>query len=425
MATSTMVIIIVIASLALYAVPSIPISVTTLLAVLAMAQCGAVTYTEALSGFSSSAVFLVVGMMIVGKACYSTGLANLLGRWMYRFTGSGERRFIVIMFVFVSIMCAMINTTAFVALMMPVLDSIERMSDNKISRKMTYFPLGVASVLGTGLSTISSSSMIAANEMLSAAGYRQLAIFEPALVNLPALIVIIIFYGTIGYDIQKKWFNFEEIPPFHADEEVNELAEHPVTWKMVLSALTLVGVVVGILLGAPTSAVSLVASSVLILSGCVSEIEAFKGVSWSTVTIVGASIGYSTAIDKSGAGAIMAEAIINLAGSFAQSTLGMCIIVFFICSVLSNLLADTGTVAIMMPIIFALSAQLGLDVIPLALACTAGTKVALATPICTANMTMIKVPGYRFLDYVRMGGLVNIICMVVTCVTIAIVYVVL
>ena len=37
-------------------------------------------------------------------------------------------------------------------------------------------------------------------------------------------------------------------------------------------------------------------------------------------------------------------------------------------------------------------------------------------------MTMVAVPGYRFIDYLRMGGLVNLICMIVTCAMIGVIY---
>ena len=421
MAQSTLVIIITLVTLVVYAFPFVPISITTVLAVLACAATGAISFGEALSGFSSSAVFLVAGMMIVGKACYASGLAALLGKKLYRFTGRSERRFIVIMFAIVSVMCALINTTAVLALMMPVLDSISASTDGRISRKMTYFPLGIASVLGSGLSTISSSSMIAANELLIGAGLPTLGLFTPAIVNLPSLLVVLLFFGTVGYDLMKKVFDFEEVAVYSADGELQN-EDTSFNWKMLVSGGVMVAMVIGFLLGFSTSGVSLLAACVVILTGCISEKEALKDISWSTIVIVGASIGLGTAIDKSGAGAVMAQAMLDVAGPIAHSTLGLSIILFFVASVLSNLLADTGTVAMLMPLIFSLSATLGLDPIPLTLAMTSGVKTALATPICTANMTMIKTPGYRFMDYVKIGGLVNIICMVVTCVVIAVVY---
>lgn len=52
---------------------------------------------------------------------------------------------------------------------------------------------------------------------------------------------------------------------------------------------------------------------------------------------------------------------------------------------------------------------------PLVLSASSGIKVALATPVSVTPMTMIGVAGYRFKDYLRMGGLVNVISLAVTC----------
>ena len=420
MTLSTIVIIIILVTLACYSVPSIPIALTSLLTVVAMTLAGALSYSEAISGFTSSAVFLVAGMTIIGKACYVSGLAGLIGRKLFLFTRFGERYFVVSLFIIAALLSVVINAVAIIALMMPVLDYIAKTTDNQISRKATYFPLGVSVVMGTGLSSISSSSMIMANVILSNAGYEQLGVFAPAVVNLPSLIVIVLFYATIGNTLQHRVFDFKEIPAADAEDKSQNI--EVVTWKIVLSAAVLIGTVIALMMGVNVGLLSVVGSCILIITRCVSGQEAYKSISWATLAIVGASIGISKAITNSGAAVVLANDVIEYSGSFGTTTFGLCIIVFLIGSVFSNLLADTATVAIMLPIIFSLAAKLGLDVVALTLACTSGVKFALATPVCTASMTMINPPGYRFKDYFVMGGLVNIICLIVTCGVIAILY---
>ena len=48
----------------------------------------------------------------------------------------------------------------------------------------------------------------------------------------------------------------------------------------------------------------------------------------------------------------------------------------------------------------------------LALACVFGSSLAMATPVATLTITMVQVAGYRFKDYLRMGGLVGCIGLV-------------
>ena len=49
--------------------------------------------------------------------------------------------------------------------------------------------------------------------------------------------------------------------------------------------------------------------------------------------------------------------------------------------------------------------------IAVVLCAASGAKVGIATPMSVTPMAMIQVPGYRFKDYLRCGGMVNLICM--------------
>jgi len=137
---------------------------------------------------------------------------------------------------------------------------------------------------------------------------------------------------------------------------------------------------------------------------------------------VAGAIGFSQGLDSSGAGLVIANFIIRLFGPLGQSPVGLCIVLLFLGSFLSNLMSDSASVAILIPITLAMAESLRCDPIPLVLACASGIKVAVATPISKAPMTMIQIPGYRFKDYLREGGLVNLVSIVITGLAIWIVY---
>ena len=420
MSQSTIAIIIMVGALVLYCIPRIPLSVTTVFAMLAMAMSGILTYSEAFSGFSSSAVLLVAGMMIIGHACFTSGLAQRFGNLLYKFVGANEKKFVIMVFLIAAALAIFLNGSLVVAMLMPIIDSISYRSEGKISRKQVYFPLGLASTIGNNLTTISATSMITAAGLVSAAGYGELGLFAPTIVNLPALIVVIVLYLLFGYELQKKWFDFEEIPL--VDVSSTEEADEAPVWKMYLTGFVVCAVVVGLVAGMNSGAVALLGSSVLILTGCVGERDAFKSISWSTVVIVAGSIGFSKGLDVSGAGIVIADFIIGICGPIGSSPFGLCVILFILGSLLSNIMSDNATVAILIPITLVLAESLGTNPIPMVLAASSGIKVAVATPISVAPMTMIQVPGYRFKDYLRIGGLVNLVSLVVTCIVIKIVY---
>ena len=158
------------------------------------------------------------------------------------------------------------------------------------------------------------------------------------------------------------------------------------------------------------------------ITGCISEKEAFNSVSWPTIVIVGGAIGLSKGLDVSGAGEQIAQFAITAFGPLGHSPFGLCLILCVLGSLLSNLMSDNATVAILVPLAICLAETLGFSPIPMVLAAASGIKVAVATPISVAPMTMIQIPGYRFKDYFRLGGLINVVSIVVTCFVIKLVY---
>lgn len=422
METSTIAIIILIATLILYAIPKMPLSVTTILAILAMVLFGVVDFASATSGFANNVVFLNAGMMIIGQAMVTTGLAQRVGNLVTRVNiGKNERLCIMLVLVVSTVLSVFINGAITVSIMMPIIDAIVLKSGGAISRKQTYMPLGIGSVIGNNVLTISATSMLTAVAMLEEMGYGTMSIFAPLGVNLPAIIVVFIFYALVGQKLQERWYQFDEVPVAVSNEDTTDTKQYPV-WKQIVVVLDFLAVVGCMIAGVPYGPVCLAGAVVVILTGCISEKNAMQSVSWSTIIVIAGSLGISSGMSESGAGAIIANFFIDIAGPFGESGIGMCIILFFVGSIISDVMSDNASVAILLPIGAAISEALGINPTPIFLAICSGVKVGLATPICVTPMTMVAVPGYRFMDYLRMGGLVNLICMVVTCAMIGFIY---
>ena len=69
-----------------------------------------------------------------------------------------------------------------------------------------------------------------------------------------------------------------------------------------------------------------------------------------------------------------------------------------------------------------LGVKLGINPMPLAFACVFGVSMAMATPSATTTITMVQIAGYRFKDYFRFGGLVGVIGLCVSWVTLVLFY---
>lgn len=421
MEQSTIGIIILVISLILYNVPRIPLAMTSVLAMLSMGFFGIIDWKTAYLGFGHSAVLMIMGMMMIGGAFFTSGLATKLGNLLFKFVNVNERWFVVGVLTIGCALCFFLNGALVFALLAPIVDSITSQSKGRLTRKQAYLPLGFSCAIGNNLTAISATSMIAASGLLVASGYhRPISIFEPTLLTLPAVVAVIIFYALFGYKLQKRWFDFEEVAAVEVKSE--GASEAAPAWKMWLTLGVVVAAVIALVNGVNFGAVGLLGAAVLILAGAISEKEAYRSVSWSTVILVAASIGFSQGIDKSGAGEVIAHTIINLAGPIGNSAFGMAIILMIIGTIITQVMSDNASVAILIPITLVVAQAGGWDPLPMVLAAASGVKVGIATPICVVPVTMAGAAGYRFKDYFKMGGLVTVISNVVVGVMLYFVY---
>jgi len=421
MAQSTIAIIVLFAALILYMIPRIPLSVTALISMLIMGFTGCCSWSQAFSGFSNNAVLLSAGMMVIGQACISTGIAARLGSLLYRFVRT-DRIFITMVFVLAALISVFINGALTVALMAPIVDSVVLRSEGRFRRKQAYMPLGIAATLGNNLTTVSATSMITCVALLIEAGFEEMNLFTPMLVNLPGVLICALIFWLFGEKMEKKWYDFEEVPVEAGNSHHGaDYSDVPV-WKQWLTAAVLIGVVAALVCGVNTGAAPLVGAVILIASGCITEKEAYRGISWTTIILMSSTLGFSAGFSSSGAGEVVADAFISLSGPLASTGFGMCIVMFIIACILTNLMSDNATIAILTPISIAIAGTLQIDALPIVLCAASGAKVGIATPMSVTPMAMIQVPGYRFKDYFRCGGLVNLVCMFSSLVAVYLIY---
>jgi di/tricarboxylate transporter len=128
----------------------IPMEATALMVLSVLAISGLVSYADALSGFSSSAVVTVWAVFMLSGGLTRTGAANVIGRQVMRFSGKGEARLIVLIMLSSGIMSAFMNNVAVAALLLPVIMDITRKTGHSPSRLL--MPLAYGCLLG-GLTT--------------------------------------------------------------------------------------------------------------------------------------------------------------------------------------------------------------------------------------------------------------------------------
>jgi di/tricarboxylate transporter len=170
------------------------------------------------------------------------------------------------------------------------------------------------------------------------------------------------------------------------------------------TAMGILGVMVVLLMSGviPAVVTALLAAGAMILLRVLSMQKAYRGISWTTLLLVAGMIPMSTAITNSGAGDLIATAMVDSVGSFGPTALlaGL----FVITVIFGQLISNTATALVMIPIAVAAADQLDISAQPVLMSLCVGAAVAFLTPVATpVNMMIMRPAGYRFGDYWKLG----------------------
>ncbi|MDE0361449.1 MAG: SLC13 family permease, partial [Rhodospirillaceae bacterium] len=137
-------------ALVLFVTEKVRMDVTALIVLGALSVTGLVTPQDAVAGFSNGAVIAVWAMFILSDGLTRTGIANVIGRTVLRFAGTGQGTVTVVIMLTGGVLSAFMNNIGVAALMLPVVIEITRRTGIPASKLL--MPLAYGCLLG-GLTT--------------------------------------------------------------------------------------------------------------------------------------------------------------------------------------------------------------------------------------------------------------------------------
>ena len=172
----TITLIILIITVAMFIWGKVRADIVALTALAALLVFGILTPAEALAGFSSPIVVMMVGLFVVGGAIMQTGLAKLTGNKLMALSRGNETITFLLVMLVTSFIGAFVSNTGTVALMMPIIMSLAAGSGMQSSRFL--MPLAFAGSLGGMLTLIGTPPNLVIDEVLTEAGFKPLAFFS-------------------------------------------------------------------------------------------------------------------------------------------------------------------------------------------------------------------------------------------------------
>ena len=402
----------------LFVTEMIPLAMTAIGASVACCALGLVPENQIFLGLADSTVVLFGGMFVVGAAMFYTGLAQKIGGGVVRMFGKGENSLMFGIMIIAALMSAVLSNTGTTACLIPVVMGI--CANAKISASRELMPLASAAGLGGTITLIGTPPNILANVALKAAGMPELqfGFFEYAWIGIPITIAGIVYMMFIG-----KYLLPEDSGTLNLEIDEEILENETSTQKQIICGIIMVGVIGSMATGiVPLEIAAVVGAVIAVLTGCLTEKQAYNSIDWVTIFLFAGMIPVATAMNTSGAGKLIAEATVKMLGG-DPSPYMVTAVLFGLAVVLTQFMSNTASKALLCPVGIALSAQMGASPKAVLMAILIASSCAFASPVGTPPNTLVLGPdGYKFMDYLKAGTGLVAVCLIVSIIVIPIVW---
>lgn len=383
----------------MFVTEKIPLALTSMIVCIGLVLTKVLDPKEAFNGFVNTNVILFVAMFVVGGALFETGMANKIGGVVSKFAKS-ERQLIVAIMVITGSMSGFLSNTGTAAVLIPVVIGIA--SKSGYSRGRLLMPLAFAAAMGGNLSLIGAPGNLIAQSALQEMD-MSFGFFEFGYVGLPILVIGIIFFSLVGYRFLPTETQIDDTGAFSEDVDYSHVPKWKQTLSLVILIMTILGMIFEEQTGIPLYIAGCVGAILLVLCRVITEKQAYKAIDMQTIFLFGGTLALANALEITGAGELIADAVIGMLGQNA-SPFALLTAIFLLSAVLTNFMSNTATTALLVPISLSIATGMGADPRAVLMATVIGGSCAYATPIGMPANTMVLSPGgFKFMDYVKAG----------------------
>ena len=172
-------------------------------------------------------------------------------------------------------------------------------------------------------------------------------------------------------------------------------------------------IMAGVVLAAGTGVIGIMPAAlagvaIMVFSGCVRLDEVYSELDWVVVFLLAGLIPLGVALDKTGAATLLATGLLEITGSWGPT--GIITAFYVLTAVLTAVVSNAATAVMLTPVALIAATEAGMNPYALLVAVMFGASASFITPFGYQTNVMIYGPGgYRFSDFLRVGGVLNLI----------------
>ena len=153
----------------------------------------------------------------------------------------------------------------------------------------------------------------------------------------------------------------------------------------------------------PGAMAALIAAGIVLITRCIPITKAYKGISWISVVMIAAMIPMGMALQKTGVAQMVANGLVETLGN--ANPVILLAIVFLLTSAFSQVINNSATAVLMVPIVLIAAQTLSISPEPFMIVVAVSASTAFLTPVgTTTNAMVLLAGGYKFTDYFKVGA---------------------
>lgn len=180
----------------LFASEKIPVDVVGILLVIGLVMTNVLTIQEGLSGFGDNIIITIGGLFVLTGGLVKTGIVDLIGRRLYRISGSNEFLLTALIMAVAAICASVLKNTTTTAMFLPVVLGLAHRA--KISPSKLLMPLAFGAILGGSCTLIGTSTNLAVSGAMQRYGMQPYSMFELTPVGIITVAVGLIYMLFVG-----------------------------------------------------------------------------------------------------------------------------------------------------------------------------------------------------------------------------------
>ncbi len=158
----------------------------------------------------------------------------------------------------------------------------------------------------------------------------------------------------------------------------------------------------------------------MVLTGVLSMDEAYQSVSWKTVFLMASLIPLGFAMELTGTAAWLVQQMLSIVGDV--SDIWMQIALALLATAFTLIMSNVGATVLLVPIAINIALATGANPAVYALIIALGTSNAFILPTHPVNALIMGPGGYKVKDFVRVGGGMSVLFLVVTLTVVNLIY---